>query len=90
MTTAILIAILCFEIIRLVLYVQDSRRLRKSNQRVEEHQKGVLEFSQKMDADWKRIRETEIEELRQLAKESDTMKRIYDEWVDRNIKEKEG
>ena len=82
MITGLLIVIVVFEIIRLWIYIQDSRRVNKNNQRVEESQKRALEFAKQQNADWKKIRALEIKELRQLAKESDTMKQIYDEWVE--------
>lgn len=85
----LLVAILIFESVRLVLYVIDSQRARKINKSIQEYQSHILEFSKTMDADWTRLRALEIEELKHLAKESDTMKEIYDEWVANKVGAKE-
>lgn len=82
MITGLLIAILVFETIRLWLYIVDSRRIREVNKHAGENHARSLEFAEQQNADWKKIRALEIEELKQLAKESDTMKQIYDEWVE--------
>ena len=84
MITGLLIVIVLFEVIRLCLYIQDSRRVRRTNKFVTEQQERALKFAETQNTDWKKIRELEIKELKQLAKESDTMKQIYDEWVEAN------
>lgn len=85
MITALLITIVVFEIVRLVIYLWDSNRVRTTNHLLEEQRQKALEFAEKQDEDWKQIRKAEIEELRQLAETSDTMKQIYDEWMKANI-----
>jgi len=121
MITGLLIVIVLFECVRLWCYIQDSRRVRRLNDRAETQQKKALEFGGKQDAEWKRIaeavvapnptvqllvktigvgtpfrlsgkeyrldREVEIEELRELAKSSDTMKSIIDELLEDKNKE---
>ena len=82
MITGLLIAILVFETIRLWLYIVDSRRIREANKHAGENHARSLEFTKEQSDDWKKIRALEIEELKQLAKESDTMKQIYDEQVE--------
>ena len=82
MIIGLLITLVVLEVIRLWLYIQDSRRVRRTNLFVSEQQERVLEFAEKQNADWKKIRQLEIKELKQLAKESDTMKQIYDEWIE--------
>ena len=86
MIEGLLVAILVFECIRLWLYIQDSVRTKRINKQIEVQQQRALEFADKQDKDWKKIRELEIKELKQLAKESDTMKEIYDEWKAQNLK----
>ena len=81
MITGLLVVITVFEVIRLWLYIQDSRRVNRTNQSINEQQERALKFAETQNADWKKIRELEIKELKQLAEESDTMKQIYDEWV---------
>jgi len=88
MITGLLIVIVVFECIRLWVYIQDSRRVNRTNALVEAHQKKAIEFQEKQNAEWKKIRALEIKELKQLAKESDTMKQIYDEWVDEHTGER--
>lgn len=80
MTNILLIIIVVFEVIRLWAYLIETRRVHTLNNSAFEQQKKVLEFAKQQEEDWKRIRKAEIEELRLLAKESDTMKEIYDEW----------
>uniref|UniRef100_A0A6M3LHG0 Uncharacterized protein n=1 Tax=viral metagenome TaxID=1070528 RepID=A0A6M3LHG0_9ZZZZ len=86
MITGLLIVIVVLEIIRFVIYIQDSKRIRITNKLAGEQQARAVEFAKKQNADWKKIRALEIKELKQLAKESDTMKQIYDEWVEANKK----
>lgn len=66
--------IILFEIIRLILYVRDIRLVHANNKRVKE-----LQF--KAQEDWKELRRLEIEELKRLAEDSDTMKEIYQEYM---------
>jgi len=73
MIETLLILILVFEVIRLILYVRDSRDIRGRNQEAKESMKRANE-------DWKSLRKAEIEELRILAKDSDTMREIYEEY----------
>ena len=82
MITGLLIIIVVLEVIRFVIYCQDSRAVRRTNARAAEYQKQNAEFVERQNSEWKKIRELEIEELKQLAKESDTMKQIYDEWIE--------
>ena len=84
MITGLLIVIVLLEAFRLWVYIKDSRRVREVNKRVEAQQENALKFAEKQNSDWKKIRELEVRELKQLAKESDTMKQIYDEWVKAN------
>ena len=84
MITGLLIVLVLFEAFRLWVYIKDSRRVREVNKRVEAQQENILKFAEKQNSDWKKIRELEVRELKQLAKESDTMKQIYDEWVKAN------
>ena len=82
MITVLLVIIVVFEIIRLWIYLLDSRRVKEANKHVGEIQQKALAFADRQNSDWKKIRALEIKELKQLAKESDTMKQIYDEWVE--------
>ena len=82
----LLVAIVLLEGLRLWIYIQDSRRVKRTNKRVEEQQERAIKFTERQNAEWKRIRKAEIEELRHLAESSDTMKRIYDEWLENNKK----
>ena len=84
MITGLLLVIVLLEVVRFLIYLQDSRRVAKSNEHVKEQQQRALEFAEKQNADWKALRALEIEELKELAKSSDTMKQIYDEWVETN------
>ena len=84
MVTGLLIVIVLLEVIRLWIYIQDSRSVHRTNQLVSEQQKKALDFAREQNDDWKKIRQLEIKELKQLAKKSDTMKQIYDEWVEAN------
>lgn len=81
MVVALLVLIVLMELVRLVLYVQDSNRVRTTNELIREQHERATAFAEQQNDEWKKIREAEIEELRQVAKESDTMKQIYDEWV---------
>lgn len=81
MINILLTLVLIFEIIRLILYIQDSRRIRKQNELAAENRDKWQEFEKKNTEDWKQLRQMEIAELKELAKASDTMKEIYDEWV---------
>ena len=81
MITGLLVVIVIIEIIRFCIYIQDSRRVNQTNKLAREQQARALEFSKRQNDEWKKIRALEIKELKQLAKESDTMKQIYDEWV---------
>jgi len=82
MITGLLITLVVLEVIRMWFVVRDSRRISRINKHAGEQQVKALEFAEKQNADWKKIRRLEIKELKQLAKESDTMKQIYDEWVE--------
>lgn len=82
MIEALLAMIVVFEILRLCLYIKDSFNASKVNRGIIEQQQRAFEFAKKQSTDWKKIRELEIKELKQLAKESDTMKQIYDEWLE--------
>jgi len=81
MITGLLITLVVLEIIRLYLTIKDTQRINKINEHVGDQQAKALEFAERQNAEWKRIREIEIKELKELAKESNTMKEIYDEWV---------
>ena len=80
MIELLLVLILVFEIIRLVLYMRDSRNVNKTNKTAREHQARNENFAKTMNEEWKLLRKAEIEELKQLTRESDTMREIYDEW----------
>jgi len=84
MIEGLLIIIVLLDVIRFWVYLQDSRRMRETNKRATELYQQSAEFNKKQNEEWKKIRSLEIEELKQLAKESDTMKQIYDEWVEAN------
>uniref|UniRef100_A0A6M3JT97 Uncharacterized protein n=1 Tax=viral metagenome TaxID=1070528 RepID=A0A6M3JT97_9ZZZZ len=77
MIETLLILILLFEVIRLVLYVRDSCDVRRRNQEAKE-------TMQRANEDWKSLRKAEIEELRILAKDSDTMREIYEDYKARS------
>jgi len=79
MITGLLIMLVVLEIIRLYLTIKDTQRINKINERAGEQQERALDFAERQNAEWKRIRE--IEELEELARKSPTMKQIYDEWV---------
>ena len=82
MITGLLVILVVLEVIRMWFIVRDSKRISSINKHASEQQARALEFAEKQNADWKKIRALEIKELKQLAKESDTMKQIYDEWVE--------
>ena len=84
MITGLLVLIVVFEIIRLWIYLLDSRLVKEANKHAVEIQREALAFADRQNSDWKKIRALEIKELKQLARESDTMKQIYDEWVEAN------
>jgi len=88
MIVGLLVALVVMEFTRLMLNIRDSRRISRINEGVTEQREKVLEFEMKRDAEWKEIRRLEIEELRHLAKESDTMKEIYDEYKEVHKEEK--
>ena len=69
MIETLLALILIFEIVRLYLYIQDSRRINKLNT-------DGRERSIKMDKEWQLLRKAELEELTALAKGSDTLRQI--------------
>lgn len=73
MIEVLLILVLIFEIIRLIVYVRDSNEVRRRNQEAREQMRQASE-------DWKSLRKAEIEELKILAKDSDTMREIYEEY----------
>lgn len=80
MIETLLILVLVFESIRLVLYLRDSHNVNVTNKKAREQQAKYEEFAKTMHEEWKLIRAAEIEELKQLAHESDTMRQVYDEW----------
>jgi len=82
MTNILLAVIILFEIIRLIVYLRDSKAVKETNKKVAVWQSEALAKSEKHDAEWKELRKAELVELRELAKTSDTMKEIYDEWVE--------
>jgi len=84
MVSYLLVLILIFEIIRLALYVKDSTRINKINKDAYAQRERALEFEKKQSEDWKHIRTLEIEELKELAKASDTMQEIYNDWLKEN------
>jgi len=84
MIEVLLVLIVVFEVIRLLVYLGDSRMARETNRKASEHQNKNEEFVQRQNAEWKSIRKAEIAELKNLALLSDTMKQIYDEWVEAN------
>jgi ubiquinone biosynthesis protein Coq4 len=84
MTDTLLVLILIFEVIRLVLYLRDSMRSKKINEGFMAQRERALDFEKQQSEDWKHIRALEIEELKELAKESDTMKEIYTDWLKQN------
>jgi hypothetical protein len=81
MIEVLLIIVVIFEAIRFVLYVQDSSRIKRTNTIAQEQQLKNAEFVKQQNDEWKQIRAAEIAELKELAKSSDTMKQIYDEWL---------